>query len=170
MAVVMGTGSFFLALALIVNAVAFMVPYWVEQIDNSFGTVGTGLWGDCTCRWHVSDFKSYWESGSDWFKAVQALYAIGIALIILAVLILMFVSCCREKQGGAGILVVGIFLILAFAVIASAIIVFGVMMNKEEGYGVTGVPRLGWAMWVGVVGSVLVLVAAIMHISWGRRH
>ncbi len=49
----------------------------------------------------------------DWFKAVQALYAIAIVMILLAVITLMFLSCCRDKQGGGGIVAAGVFLIIA---------------------------------------------------------
>ncbi len=54
MAIVMGTGAFFLALALIVNAVAFLVPYWVERDMSQFSE---GLWGRCRCDWYLSNLQ-----------------------------------------------------------------------------------------------------------------
>lgn len=158
-----------LALALIVNAVAMLVPYW-KELETGNQQIGEGLWGRCTCSWFLTDIVDYFQSGQDYMKAVQALYAIAVAFIILAVLILMCSSCCREKQGGTGILVAGVFLIISFALIAASVIVYGIFANRDVGNpGLTGNPRLGWGMWLGVAGAVLCLLAGIMHIHWGRR-
>ncbi len=62
MAIVIETGAFFLGLALVVNVVAFLVPYWTEE-EGTYSVpqkdIGKGLWGDCECRWHFNNFKHY---------------------------------------------------------------------------------------------------------------
>ena len=48
MALVIQTGSVFLALSLILNITALLVPYWVDWAQ---GGMHRGLWGECSCRW-----------------------------------------------------------------------------------------------------------------------
>lgn len=165
----MGTGSIFLALTLSVNVIALMVPYWAVWRDALLNLNNEGLWGKCRCQWGSFDqFVDEVENKSQdaWFLAVKAMYAIAVLFILIGLLIVFIISCCTKNA--RGILVAGIFLVIAAVLIIVCVVVFGAMGSEKWGLQLDQGDKFGWGFWLAVTGGILCLFTSIIYIHQGR--
>lgn len=170
MAIVIGTGSFLLFMAVATNIVALLVPYWVDDKNWLVNADTYGLWGGCTCNWYYHDFDDVSSSKlEDWFQAVQWLYAAAVAFMGISLLTIFVVSCCSEKSYGRALTAVGSLMLVAAVLIGVALVLFGVKGKDDRGIGLNSTPKLIWGFWIGVGGFGLALVTAIVLLIQGSR-
>ncbi|XP_064596872.1 uncharacterized protein LOC135463543 [Liolophura sinensis] len=161
-------GIIWLVITNLAIIICFSTPFWME--DYMINLINNeGLWAKCgisSCVWFFEDDFALEETKPVWFKAVQALVAVGLGCGLLALLFATCSLCCETKRCNLSA-AISTVLILAFLCIGIAIIVYGAKANSEYGVNI-GLKmnmgrKFGWSFWLGVVSAALILLTSTMY-------
>lgn len=168
------------ALIVLVNTnlaiiIAFATPYWIEYNWLRY-TNNKGLWAECSdsdCKWVFDDDFALQRYQPDWFKACQALMAIGLACGLTALLIATLGLCCDCHSCNPNHAVTGL-LILAFLTMGVAITIFGIKASDDWKikfqWSFYSSGKFGWSFWVAIAAAISSLVTAIFYGCMGRKY
>jgi hypothetical protein len=137
-----------------------------------------GIWGFCSrngdtpeCRWFFQNEFQAEKNLPDWHKATQGLFAGGIILLFIALLLSSFHLCCRCcKESFSITSVLGSFIITGSICIGVALGLYGGFMSKdfEVNFQEDNI-KFYWAFFVGIGGAALGFVSALLYFCMGCR-
>lgn len=137
-----------------------------------------GLWAACTrdgdtadCGWFFQNDFYAEKNIPDWHKASQGLFAGGIILMFIALLLSSFHVCCRCcKESFSIASVLGSFIITGAICIGVAIGLYGGYMakNYEVSFEKDHI-MFYWAFFVGIAGAAMGFVSALLYFCEGCR-
>ncbi|CAL1545527.1 unnamed protein product [Lymnaea stagnalis] len=178
-------------IATVAVIVAFATPNWAKFQGSPTKLCGCndcdcGLWLQCAggfsdgsidnCKWYFTDEFRIEKLLPDWFKAVQGLMSCAIASSLIALIIGLFSLCCYCKSCSAHH-AAGVFILLTFLLVTSAVCVFGAKGHLDhsmqviviDGNASSPYVLYGWSFWVAVSGAGMSLIASFLYLCVGRR-
>lgn len=174
------------ALIVLVNTnlaiiIAFATPYWIEWNwvttwpQHWLRPENQGLWAECgqsSCRWVFDNDFLIQKTYPDWFKACQALMAIGLAAGLTALLVATLGLCCECHSCNPNHPVCGL-LVIAFLTMGVAITIFGIKASNdwhiEFQWSYSSAGRFGWSFWVAIAAAASSMVTASFYGCMGRK-
>ncbi|ESO09653.1 hypothetical protein HELRODRAFT_195043 [Helobdella robusta] len=182
-------GYILLNLSILACLAAFCSPFWLEynltfkgafsdplNSLKSFSTKWEGLWGECDkdmqCRWVWQDDFALEKTLPDWKKASQGLYAGGVVLILVSVLISSLHLCCCCCKGSFSIRsAMGSLVLAGVLCIAASLAVYGGFLYKED--KLSEALTFAWGYYLGIAGVCACFVASLLFFLDGcfnRNH
>ncbi|KAH9514884.1 hypothetical protein Btru_021255 [Bulinus truncatus] len=112
------------------------------------------------------------QEEGDWFKAVQGLMSCAIASSLISLIVGLFSLCCSCKNCSPHH-ASGVFILLTFMLVTTAVCLFGAKGHLEYGMeAVTDsnqiVSVFGWSFWVAVGAAGMALISSFLYLCVGR--
>lgn len=142
--------------------------------DTYFSRCDCGLWLYCTkagdfaenCRWFLSNEFAIEKELPVWYKAVQALMALGAFLSLMALIIALSSLCCFCKSCNLHRAASGL-MNFCFLVLLSAVCTFGAMSHVNHKVKIAEESVLdvtfGWSFWLSVAATGMALVSSLLY-------
>lgn len=160
--------TYLLYISLAINIVVLLYPAMNKTYYTELYTKHDGFLASCNCTW----YSNVDVSGSDTLKVlkdmwVHWLYIGAIALINICLFSWFVLSVFEERVHYAAMIIIGLFMLVAAGLIAAAIVLFGLKLNKELDAHLSGDKRFDWSMWLGVGGFALTTVTGLVFMIEG---
>jgi len=160
-------------LAFLLSAIAFFSPFWYIELNTLYRI---GLWGRCDdpdfqCKWFFENDYAWEKFIPKWQVAAQVLYAIGIGLLFISLMLavgqLMF-RCCKTYFSLP--IFIGVLILVSMIFELLSITVFGIGAYQQFEVSLhSWVGHFEWAFFVGIAALFVTTVAGIIFIHAGRK-
>ncbi|XP_014784850.1 uncharacterized protein LOC106879687 [Octopus bimaculoides] len=139
-----------------------------------FQSCDCGLWLYCresssmsdNCQWFLSNEFALEKKLPVWFKAVQALMALGAFLSLLALIIALSSLCCFCKSCSLHRVASGL-MNFCFLILLSAVCTFGAMCHTQYEVSLTKDnmfnSTFGWSFWLAVGATAMSLLSSLLY-------